>query len=193
MNDSKNFRIINNKEKKIIEDSLLKYSAKFPSALKDLEYQFFILLNDISSNSKFPLIYLVPTTLTNTLNILNPEIKIISSGIYFGFIKKNNFYLSIEGAEFLHTRNSFSKHHYVKVNKQGEKSILYGNNINKEFIIEISNGLKKDDFLLILNQSNELIAIAHSKVNYKTFQNLNPKDMIALNLVDKGYYLRKKQ
>jgi len=193
MNDLKNFRIINNKENRIIEDSLIKYSFKLPSALKELEFQFFILLDDLSLNSKFPSIYLVPTTLINTLNIIDPDIKTISSGIYFGFIKKNNFYLSLEGAEFLHTKNCFSKCHYVEVNKQGEKSILYGNNIKKELIIEISNKLNKKDFLLVLNQSKELIAIALSQVNYKTFQNLNPKDVIALNLVDKGYYLRKKQ
>ena len=193
MSHLKKFRVINNTEKKIIADSIKKYSSKLPFVLKELEYQFFILLEDLNSNGKFPLIYLVPTTLINTLNSIDPDINIISSGIYFGFIKKNNFYLSMEGAEFLHTKNCFSKRHYVKVNKQGEKSILYGNNIKKGLIIEISNKLYKKDFLLVLNQSNELIAIAQSQVNYKTFQNLNPKDVVALNLVDKGYYLRKKQ
>ena len=193
MSNLKKFRVINNTEKKIIADSIKKYSSKLPFVLKELEYQFFILLNDFSSNSKFPPIYLVPTTLINTLNSIDPDIKIISSGIYFGFIKKNNFYLSMEGAEFLHTKNCFSKRYYVKVNKQGEKSILYGNNIKKNIISEISNKLDKKDFLLVLNQSNELIAIAQSQVNFKTIQNLNPKDVVALNLVDKGYYLRRKQ
>lgn len=193
MNDLKNFRIINNKEKKIIEDSLRKYSSKLISTLKEFDYQFYILLNDLSSNSKFPLIFFVPTSLTDSLNIIDPYIKIISSGIYFGFIKKNNFYLSIEGAEFLHTKNCFSKRHYIKVNNEGEKSILYGNNIKKEFITEIFEELCKRDFLLVLNQSNELISIAQSLVDYETFQNLNLKSFIALNLADKGYYLRKKQ
>jgi ribosome biogenesis protein Nip4 len=193
MKDLKNFRLLNYKEKKIIEETLINYSSNTPSKFKELKYQLYILLNDLTSNNKFPLIYLVPNSLVNTINSLEQDIKIISSGIYFGFIKKNKFYLSVEGAEFLHTKNFFSKRHYLKVNKKGEKSILYGNKIKKGFIIEISYSLCKKDFLLVLNQSNELIAIGQSQVNYKTFQNLIPKNLVALNLVDKGYYLRKKQ
>ena len=193
MNGLQNFRLINHKENSMIKDSLLKYSPNFPSVLEELNYHLFILLNDFSSNNDFPLIYLVPSTLINTLSSFNSDINIISSGIYFGFIKKNKFYLSIEGAEFLHTKKCFSKRFYVKVDSLGEKSILYGNNVKNEQIIEISKELTKNDLLIVTNQSNELIALAQLKANYKNFQNLKPKDIIALNLVDKGSYLRKKQ
>jgi ribosome biogenesis protein Nip4 len=60
-------------------------------------------------------------------------------------------------------------------------------------VIQISTKLNKNDFLLIFNQNNELIAIAISKVDYNLYQRLNPNDLVALNLVDKGYYLRVKQ
>ncbi len=193
MNDLKNFRPVNNKEKKIIENTLLKLSSRLILLIKELDYQFFISLSDIDSNTKFPSIYLAPINLTNVLNVLNSDVKTISSGIYFGFIKKNHFYLSLEGAEFLYIKNCISKRNYVSVNKKGEKSILYGNNIKKELILEISNELCKKDLLLVFNQSNELIAIAQSQVDFNSFQNLNPKDFIAITLVDKGYYLRIKQ
>ncbi|MFX1277737.1 MAG: PUA domain-containing protein [Promethearchaeota archaeon] len=79
------------------------------------------------------------------------------------------------------------------VNDKGEKAILYGNIILKKMITNIHVNLKKKDFLLVFNQLNELIAIAQSQVDFEDIQNLEPNKSIAINLVDKGYYLRKKQ
>jgi len=60
-------------------------------------------------------------------------------------------------------------------------------------IIKIPSNLEKKEFLLVFNRLNELIAIAQAQIGYKTSQNLNTSDLIALNLNDKGYYLRRKQ
>ena len=118
---------------------------------------------------------------------------IISAGIYFGFIKKNKFRLSLEGAEFLLNLHFFSERHLATVNNDGEKAILYGNQILRKMIVKISNKVKKNDFILVFNQSNELICIARSQVNFEDIRNLKNNDIIAFNLIDKGYYLRKKQ
>ena len=99
----------------------------------------------------------------------------------------------MEGAEFLLNLNFFSEKHLVTVNNDGEKAILYRNQIQKKMIIKRSNEVKKNDFLLVFNQSNELICISQSQVNFEDIQNLKLNDIIAFNLIDKGYYLRKKQ
>ena len=114
-----------------------------------------------------------------------------SSGLYFGMIKKSFFYMSLEGAELLHLYNCFPNKNMIQVNNEGEKSIFYGNHILKKNVSVISPDLTKNDFLLIFNISDEVIAIANSKVDYLESKGLKPNEIIAYNLVDKGYYLRK--
>jgi len=193
MIDTKKFREINETEKGIITDSVLKISTKILSVLKKIDYKIYIALVNKTSKNNYPSIFLIPNNLTKNLVKFQQEISIITAGLYFGFIKKGEFYLSLEGAEFLHKSGCFSKNQELYVNRSGEKSILYGNRISKSMIAKIPTGLQKNAFLLVFNLTNELIAIAKSQVNYVTYENLNLKDPIAINLVDKGYYLRKKQ
>ena len=60
-------------------------------------------------------------------------------------------------------------------------------------IVKTSSNLEKGDFLLLFNESDEFIAIGQSKVDFNTLQHLQPKDTVAINLSDKGIYLREKQ
>ncbi|MFX1340161.1 MAG: hypothetical protein ACFFDK_16235 [Promethearchaeota archaeon] len=101
--------------------------------------------------------------------------------------------MSLEGVEFLYQMNVFSEKNYIIVNDKGEKAVLYGNRITKEIISKIPENLKKSEFLLILNQSNELISVAQSQVDKDRYSTLKINDLVALNLIDKGYYLRIKQ
>ena len=116
-----------------------------------------------------------------------------SAGLYFGYIKQGKFYLSLESTEFFKNLSCFLIEQFLFLTDKGEKSILYGNNIEKEMIIRISPKLNKSDFLLVFNQNDELIAISISTVYYNIYKKLNPNDLVALNLIDKGYYLREKQ
>jgi ribosome biogenesis protein Nip4 len=193
MKNLKNFRVVNKTEKNIIINSLSKISTEIITILERIEYIIFISFNELGLKNNFPLIFLVPNYLSKTFDKLKSTKSIISAGIYFGFIKKNQFLLSIEGAEFLLNLNFFSERNLATVNNDGEKAILYGNQILAKMIIKISNKVKRNDFLLVFNQSNELICIARSQVNFEDIQDLKHNDIIAFNLIDKGYYLRKKQ
>ncbi|MHA1491221.1 MAG: hypothetical protein ACTSRI_16425 [Promethearchaeota archaeon] len=193
MKDIKNFRAINKIEKKIVHDSIMKISLKILLFLKKNENQLFISLDSSNSKNNPPFIYLVPKNLTKFINKINPRINIRSAGLYFGFIKKNIFFLSLEGAEYLFEKGYLTKDSQIFATEKGEKSILYGNKILKKMISKIPSTLRKNEFLFIFNQKKELIAIARSKVDYLTCQDLKPKEVIALNLNDKGYFLRKEQ
>lgn len=193
MNSKKNFRIINKTEKKIISKSLAEIEPKILSFLNEREFALFISFNKLFPNTNYPTIYLISDYLINVIDNFSSEISIISAGIYFGFIKRNKFLLSLEGVEFLHKIKAFSDKNFIVVNDKGEKAILYGNRIIKEFISKIPDKLKKNNFLLTFNQLNELLSIANSQVDASQYYNLKSNDLVALNLIDKGYYLRLKQ
>lgn len=191
MNYSKNFRKINNFERNMIHTSLLKISNDIIILLDKIRFELFIKLNNSNSQDIFPNIYLVPQELNEIISNIHIESEIKSSGLYFGMLKKGTFYISLEGAEFLHSHDCFPNKNIIQVNSEGEKSTFYGNHILKKNISYISPDLTKNDFLLIFNMSDEIIAIANSKVDYLESKGLENNEIIAFNLVDKGYYLRK--
>ena len=193
MDEKKNFRKINEKEKKIIFASL-KYLSPNPSPiLKKIEENLFIALRKITSKERVLKMFLIfddlKKILTNVNSITNP----CSAGIYFGFIKKGRFLISLEGAEYLYKHEKSIEFHQLKLNQAGEKSILYGNHISKNMILQIISQFNVNDLLLLFNSNKEFIAIAQARVDSESIQNLRPKEIIALNIIDKGYYLRKEQ
>ncbi|MFX1313839.1 MAG: hypothetical protein ACFFHD_14710 [Promethearchaeota archaeon] len=192
MTNKLNFRLINEFEADVIISSLSNISQKFTQDLEELKLDLYISLDNISSKTKFPEIYLVSKYQFSLLTSLNND-KIVSAGLYFGFIKKGDFFLSLEGIEFLYKRNIFFDLKIINVTDKGEKSILYGNNILKNMIIKIPKNVNQRDILIVVNKFDEIIAIAQSKYHYPKIQKLRPKDIVAITLSDKGYYLRKNQ
>lgn len=187
------FRNINKVEKKIIQNSFSRISLKLISVLSNLEHLIYVSFNNITSKEKFPLIYLITNKQREIIERIDAKEKITSGGLYFGFLKKGDFFLSLEGAEFLYKQEIFKEFKRIYINEKGEKSILYGNNILKNMVFRLPDNLEENDFLLVLNKKEELIAIATSQTNSKNVQKLKSNEVIAVNLSDKGYYLRKKQ
>ena len=193
MNDSKNFRPINNYEKDIIANSLSQISLKFITLLDKKLYNLYILLKSpIIKDVQLP-IYLFKPKNKDLKQAIQLTSYIYSIGLYFGFIKKGLFFISLEGAEFLYRNKYILEKNQIIVNIQGEKSILYGNNILKKMVSNFSMELKINDLLIVLNELKEIIAIGITKVDGNDFYNLESDKLIALNLIDKGYYLRKNQ
>ncbi|MHA2008467.1 MAG: hypothetical protein ACXABO_13725 [Promethearchaeota archaeon] len=187
------FRQINEIENKIILNSLSAINSKLPLIFDDNNIHLYISFNKLNSRDNFPLIYLLTNDQRKTLKILNLNNSIYAAGLYFGFIKKSNYYLSLEGAEFLYRSEIFADFKLLFVNENGEKSILYGNNVLKRMVINEPSNLLKGDFLLVFNKINEIIAIAKVVINLHDTSNIEPNKIIAINLNDKGGYLRKKQ
>ncbi len=193
MNDLENFREINSFEKKIILYSLSTISSKILQILNDLQNFLYILFKGNDSKNNYPVIFLIEKEQKEIVELLNDKNIVYSVGLYFGFFKRKNFYLSLEGAEFLHEKKIFPEFQQLFLNKKGEKSFLYGNNISRYMIDKIPQKLKKKDILLVLNNFNEIIGISQSQCDNKIIHTLKPKEIIATNLSDKGLYLRKIQ
>ncbi|MFX1324903.1 MAG: hypothetical protein ACFE8N_08095 [Promethearchaeota archaeon] len=193
MNDLRNFRQINNIERQIISGSLSKISRNLSLLTNNPEIKLYILINEDENNSIYPKVFLISSDLLNSLDFLKGEHNIQFTGIPFGFIKKGEFFLSLEATEFLFNNGYDSDFKCLYVNDIGEKSILYGNNILKKMIKKLPKILTQNDFLIVLNDINEIIAIAQSLVENESFQKMRSDSMIAINLSDKGKYLRRKQ
>ncbi len=187
------FRLINKIENSFITNSLLKLSSEIISYFKKKDYRFYIFLEDEQAKSQFPFIYLVPSENSTILEEILKNENINAAGIYFGFIKKGIFHLSLEGVEFLHNLQILPNGNKIKISEKGEKSILYGNDILKSVITTMPSELKKNTLLAVFNQKNEIIAIARATIDSSSLQNLKLNQKVAQNLVDKGYYLRKRQ
>jgi len=193
MSESSNFRQINEIEKKIIIQSLSKISPNIFQFIIRSKNLLYISLKKGNSKTFYPSIYLTSKYFQKEIDKIEFNDKIYSVGLYFGFIKKGRFYISLEGTEFLYKKGILSDIKYIYVNKKGEKSILYGNDILKNWVTKTPLNLQKQDFLLIFNKLNEILAIAYSEVENKILQQLKPNDVVATTLNDKGFYLRKKQ
>ncbi|MFX1469857.1 MAG: PUA domain-containing protein [Promethearchaeota archaeon] len=193
MIESSNFREINEIEKEIILQSLSKISPNLSQFIIRSKNMLYISLKESNSKTNYPIIYLSFNFLQEQIDLIELNDKIFSLGLYFGFIKKGNFHLSLEGAEYLYKRGILSDNKCIYISREGERSILYGNNILKNMISKISSNLEKGDFLLIFNEMNEILAIAQSKVENEDIKQLKSEDIIAYNLNDKGHYLREKQ
>ena len=193
MRDLKTFRLVNKIETTMIYDSLIKLSPHISHFFEKTDYRLYISLNELEAESKFPSIFLISENQGILLEKVLKAVIVRSAGVYFGFIKKGNFFLSLEGIEFLFKSNLFSDLKRINVSDKGEKSILYGNNILKNMIRKIPINTKQKDILVVLNKFDEVIAIAQSKHDHQNIQQLKPKELIAINLNDKGYYLRRNQ
>jgi len=193
MDGPQNFRRINNIEKDIILTSISDISSKLLPIIENLENSLYISLEKLTQKNRYPNIYLISNELSKIIDKLNENDNIVFGGLYFGFIKKGRFFLSLEGVEFLYKNNIFSDFKKLYVNGKGEKSILYGNDILKNMIIKNPSNLKKDDFLVIFNELKKIIALGRSFIDNENIQNLKPNESIANNLTDRGWYLRKNQ
>lgn len=193
MDDPKNFRKINEIERSIIFTSISDISSKLRSNMDNIGKFLYISLEKLARQKQYLNIYLISNEIFKIIDRVNETDEVVFSGLYFGFIKKSMFYLSLDGAEYLYHSGIFCEFQQLHVNEDGEKSILYGNNILKSMMVKAPSNLKEKDFLLVFNELKEIIAIAQSQVNYKNLQKIKPKDVIAINLRDKGLYLRKDQ
>ena len=193
MIESSIFRKINKIESEIISESLGKISIKFLKFLEESKKKLYISIIDSNRKAQYPKIYFVSDDLLGIIDLNEFKDKIYSISLFFGFIKKSIFYLSLEGAEFLYKQGIFTNFNFIYLNRKGEKSVLYGNHILKKMVAKTPTKLEQGDFILFLNDEDEILAIGQSKVDINTLQNAKPNDIIAFNLSDKGIYLREKQ
>lgn len=187
------FREANQFEKKLIIQGMERISIHIKQYIQDRQDQLFILLPQTDGKFEFPQVFFVPRQLIKFVNNFQGQAEIREMGIYFGFIKRSQFRLSIEGAEFLRDLELISEDEIIIINEQGAKAILYGNEIKKEMVRSFPRDLAKEKVYFVLNPLKELISLGLSLIDQKQIGELDNKEDVAINLIDKGYYLREDQ
>lgn len=189
-NNTNKFRLLNQIEIKILKDSPLMINNDVITSLSKQGYTLYVSFNLHEFENIYPKIFILNEKLSSFMNHLIEKDKIIASGIYFGFIKKSKFYLSLEGAEFLYQNRIFDESSKMQVNEKGEKSILYGNRIRKSMLKDNIGYTNKKGLVLVFNDKYEIIALA--KLLGKDPSGIKDKEdeIVAFNLIDKGYYIR---
>ncbi len=193
MRDLVEFRLVNEFEIKIIESSLSILNPKLHDFITQKSKNLYISANKSYPPEVYLSIFLVSDDLNLVLKQFSHLDDLAAVGLFLGFIKKSQFYLSLEGADFFMQNNLIPNNRLLVANENAEKAILYGNNILKEMVLKYPKSIQKDNILIAVNELNELLAIIITKIDLDQIPNLEPKDLIAQNLVDKGKYLREKQ
>ncbi len=189
------FRLLNETEKGIIFKSVKNISAHLYQFFHENYHNLYILISKTKENFQYPKVYFIPNELIVIIRKIKEQSIIKSGGLYLGFIKKGELKISIEAIEYYLSNypEFFSNLQKINLTGEGEKSFLYGNNIQRDMIIDFSSSFLEQTFIIVLNTLNELIGIALVKKNLPLLEKLNPDDIVAVNLQDKGYYLRKAQ
>ncbi|MFO8018655.1 MAG: hypothetical protein R6U96_08470 [Promethearchaeia archaeon] len=187
------FQELRNIEKKILNSDLNRLSLDIEKISRKTNLIFTIKFPDKNQKEQYPEIHLLLEVVNALVRQIPNELTPFSAGINFGFIKKGEFRLSIEGMDFLYRQKLITTPHQLITNSEGEKAVLYGNEIRKYMVETHPISYKKNHILAVLNRQKEVIAIAKPIVNFNEWNLLENKKIVAYNLIDKGYYLRSAQ
>lgn len=119
------------------------------------------------------------------------------SGIYFGFIKDEEFKISLEGSEFLLTDLAPRRELNIKkitVMESAAKSFLYGNHIQPNSFLKSPEILNRKDLVFVFDPLSIFLGIGYIFKKYipkKTRSTSEPPTIELRNLIDYGYYIRR--
>lgn len=131
--------------------------------------------------------YLIPP---NWLQILDRDFKSftpLSLGLWLGDLVEGKFKLSLPALERVQEYTS----NRLIVSRHGAESFTYGRSILKESVIKIEPSLLRGQRVLILNESSECLGLAALSVDAYKIGRLAKDRLVAKNLVDIGWYIRR--
>lgn len=135
----------------------------------------YIIYQYYNEQTKLKELFLVPETNVPLIKQLRNHEHVIFSGIYFGFLiqgfSKNNtklekrFNLSLEGGSFLYSLckaqypDVYSELPILKVNPEGEKKFLYGNNLDVTDFYESDKRFKKYTPIFVVDEYEDYLGL----------------------------------
>jgi ribosome biogenesis protein Nip4 len=131
--------------------------------------------------------YAIPTEWMTRLTEIAETLDIQFIGKELGSIDKGRFRLSLQIlSELTELTESF-----IIVSRQGAESFTYGRSILKASVLELNTALVRGQRVLVLNESRECLGIAALSVDAPKLPRLGADRLVAKNLVDVGWFIRR--
>ena len=129
-------------------------------------------------------VYAVSKDLDSLIGKLNE----VSFGIKIGEVGRR-FSFTLEGAFFLVKKNKKK----VYVNEKGEMLFLYGRDIFRESLIEVTKDVKENDIVFVCNKRGDILGIGKTRFDAERIFEVEEGRVVVENLVDRGEYIRKER
>jgi ribosome biogenesis protein Nip4 len=108
-------------------------------------------------------------------------------GVQLGQMSKVRFILSLQILPILkeHTQN------IIIVSSRGAEAFTYGKSILKESVVKLPRHLKRGQRVIVVNEDGECLGIGALSMDAIRVNRLSPDKLVAKNLADIGWYIRR--
>ena len=131
--------------------------------------------------------YAIPTDWMSKLMESVENLNVQFIGKELGSIVKGRFRLSLQILdEMVEITESL-----IIVSQQGAEAFTYGRSIIRESVLELNQTLVRGQRVLVLNQNRECVGIAVLSVDAAKLHRLGADKLVAKNLVDVGWFIRR--
>jgi ribosome biogenesis protein Nip4 len=79
----------------------------------------------------------------------------------------------------------------ILVTRHAAEAFTYGRSVLKESVLELSPELKRGQRVLVLNENHECLGIASLSIDGNRLKRLGKEKLVAKNLVDIGWFIRR--
>ena len=132
-------------------------------------------------------IYLVPREWVRIIESTISGLDVYSLGLWFGDAHQDRLRLSLPILNPLAELTS----NLIHVERIAAESFTYGRSIIKESVIDVDQSLKRRQRVIILNEIDEVLGLAELAVDAARIPYLKAEDLVAKNLIDIGWYIRR--
>jgi ribosome biogenesis protein Nip4 len=139
------------------------------------------------SRGSTKIFYVIPTEWMSRLIDTEETLDIQFIGKELGSIDKGRFRLSLHILDEL-TELTES---FIIVSKRGAEAFTYGRSIIAESVLELNASLVRGQRVLVLNENQECLGIAALSVDASKINRLGADRLVAKNLVDIGWFIRR--
>ena len=80
---------------------------------------------------------------------------------------------------------------FIIVSRQGAEAFTYGRSILRESVLELNTSIVRGQRVLVLNEDKECLGIAALSVDAAKLNRLGADRLVAKNLVDIGWFIRR--
>jgi len=131
--------------------------------------------------------FAIPTEWMTTIIENSETLGIQFIGKELGSIDKGRFRLSLQ---IIHELANLSES-VIVVSRQGAEAFTYGRSIIRQSVLELNSSLARGQRVLVLNENRECLGIAALSVDASKLKRLGADRLVAKNLVDVGWFIRR--